>query len=100
MPRSDRHQLPPLPPRSLPLTKKLLAGRGMLPESPCDCHWLLGGRYEMISVRPTTSDNSAQSAAMRLLRPLLNMSPIMIMPPLDHCPMPPRSGWLNCAMPP
>src|SRR3984957_17151113 len=25
------------------------------------------------------------------------MSPIMIIPPCDHCPMPPSSGLLNCA---
>jgi hypothetical protein len=25
------------------------------------------------------------------------MSPIIIMPPLIHWPMPPSSGWLNCA---
>ncbi|MNL52689.1 hypothetical protein D3C87_1758850 [compost metagenome] len=38
-----------------------------------------------------------QSASTFALSELLNMSPTIVMPPWDHWPMPPRSGWLNCA---
>ena len=41
--------------------------------------------------------SSAQSASTRPFSALLNMSPTMTMPPCAHWPMPPRSGWLNCA---
>ena len=43
-------------------------------------------------------DSSVQIPSTVAFRPLLNMSPIMIMPPRDHWPMPPSSGCENCAM--
>jgi hypothetical protein len=34
------------------------------------------------------------------LERVVDMAPIMVMPPRDHWPMPPSSGWSNWAMPP
>ena len=48
----------------------------------------------------TSADNSLHNPSTRALSALLNMSEIMIAPPAIHCPEPPNSGWLNCAMPP
>src|SRR5271157_517671 len=47
---------------------------------------------------PGAAARSRHSAPTRALRSLLNMSPIMSMPPATHCPIPPSSGWLNCAI--
>lgn len=45
----------------------------------------------------TKAASSEQTPATFAFSALLNMSPTMIMPPCDHCPIPPRSGWLNWA---
>ena len=45
-----------------------------------------------------SADNSLHNASTRALSALLNMSEIMVAPPAIHCPEPPNSGWLNCAM--
>ncbi|SKX98544.1 Uncharacterised protein [Mycobacteroides abscessus subsp. abscessus] len=45
-------------------------------------------------------ESSLQSPSTRALRPLLNMSPTIVMPPRIHCPEPPSSGMLNWAIVP
>jgi len=45
-------------------------------------------------------DSSEHKPSTFALRPWLNMSPTIVMPPRIHCPPPPRSAWLNCAIVP
>src|SRR5208283_3019037 len=52
------------------------------------------------SARGDKFTNSLHKVSTRCFRTWLNMSQTMIMSPLDHWPMPPRSGWLNYAWDP
>jgi hypothetical protein len=58
------------------------------------------GRGDKIRSLRISADNQLHNASTLALSALLNMSEIMIAPPAIHCPEPPNSGWLNCAMPP
>ena len=49
---------------------------------------------------PRMLEISQHSQSTRPLSWLLNMSPIMIMPPRIHWPEPPNSGWENWAAEP